>query len=97
MWLGLCKQKVNTKFLWGNLLERSHLDDQEDGDIIIGYFLGKLPEDVKWMDLAQSHALWRDLVFSAFNFRVILSQICLGCVGAPHQLQCRVATNQMQG
>jgi hypothetical protein len=30
-----------TEFWWGNLLEKGHLEDQEDGKITLSWILGK--------------------------------------------------------
>jgi hypothetical protein len=36
------RQRINTEFLWGNLLDDVHLEDwEEDGGITLKWILGK--------------------------------------------------------
>ena len=67
--------KVNTRFLWGNLRERDHLEDVGVNERII---LKMDLQEVGWgeggvrdcSDLAQDTDRWRALVNAIMNFRV---------------------------
>jgi hypothetical protein len=48
------REKVYTRFWWGNLRERKHLEDPGvDGRIILRWIFRKWEGGIDWIDLAQ--------------------------------------------
>ena len=51
--------EVCTGFLWGNLMDRDHLDDLSiDGRIIIRWIFKKRDRGMSWIALAQNRNRW---------------------------------------
>ena len=65
--------EVYTKFWWGNLSERDHLENPGlDGSTILKWIFRNWDGggDMDWVDLAQYRDRWRALVNAVMNLRV---------------------------
>ena len=63
--------EVYAGFLWGNLIERSHLDDLEiNWWMRLKWILKNWDGGMSWIDLAQDMDLWRVLVNAVMNLRI---------------------------
>ena len=60
-----------TRFWWGNLRGRDHLEDPGvDGRVMLKWIFKKWDGDMDWIDLAQDRGSWRTLVNGVMNLRV---------------------------
>ena len=63
-----------TEFWWGNLRERSHLEDPDiDGKIILRCVFRKWDGGMDWIDLAQGRDRWRAVVNAVMSLRFSLN------------------------
>jgi hypothetical protein len=62
---------VDTGFWWGNLRERSHLEEQGvDRGIILKRMFSKWNRGMHWIGMAQDSDSWRAIVYAVMNLRV---------------------------
>jgi len=65
------EREVHTRFRWGKLRERDHLEDLEvDGRIILRWNFRKWDGGTDWIDRAKERDRWRALVRAVMNIRV---------------------------
>jgi len=63
--------EVHTGSLWGNVMERDHLEyPGVDGSTILRWIFRKYDGDMDWIHLAQDRDSWRALVKAIINLRV---------------------------
>jgi hypothetical protein len=63
---------MDTRFWWGNLLQRGHLEDLSvDGTIILKFIFREVGRGgMNWIELAQDRDRWRTFVNALMNLRV---------------------------
>ena len=63
--------RTSTRFWWGNLKLRDHLEDPGiDWRVILKWIFRKWDGGIDWIDLAQDRDNWRALVTAVMKFRV---------------------------
>jgi len=63
------ERQVHSRFWWGNLWEKDHLEDLGVGVRILRQIPNKLDVGAYWTDLAQDRDTWRALVNAVMILR----------------------------
>jgi hypothetical protein len=61
---------MHTGLLWGNVVERDHLEDLDIDGRILKCVFKKLDGGMYWIDPAQDRDSWRALLSAVMNLRV---------------------------
>jgi hypothetical protein len=64
-------REVHTRFWWGYLRERAHLEDPGvDGRVILRRIFRKWNGGMDWIDLVRYRDRWRAVINAVMNLRV---------------------------